>query len=142
MEEWAQQMVLECLSCAQQCEPRGLQRWMAPAFNFTEQGKMPPIKECVESDTAWRKRGQRTQHTEKLHGLSNEECAGVLWSLELCAFLSPQRHSFGYCNLRFVPTEEPSAVSAHLPFLLFPSNSQEASASTNITVTSSSSNMT
>lgn len=49
---------------------------------ITEQGKMPPIKESVESDTAWRKRGQRTQHTEKLHRLSNEECAGVLWSLE------------------------------------------------------------
>lgn len=117
MEEWAQQMVLEC-------EPRGVQRWMAPAFNFraliTEQGKMPPIKECVESDTARRKRGQRTQLTEKLHRLSNKECAGVLWSLELCAFLSPPRHSFGYCNLQFVPTEEPSAVSAHLPFLLFP----------------------
>lgn len=87
---------------------------------ITEQGKMPPIKECVESDTAWRKRGQRTQHTEKLHRLSNKECADVLWSLELCAFLSPQRHSFGDCNLRFVPTEEPSAVSAQLPFLLVP----------------------
>lgn len=52
--------------------------------------------------------------------MSNKECAGVLWSLESCAFLSPQRHSFGYCNLQFVPTEEPSAASARLPFLLFP----------------------
>lgn len=52
--------------------------------------------------------------------MSNKECAGVLWSLELCAFLSPQRHSFGYCNLQFIPTEEPSTTSTRLPFLLFP----------------------